>query len=79
MKFPCTVKKLMDGGWLARSLGSEVGNVEASGPSRELALEALSQEIRYRLEWCPCSSVADDFVELEVQEQATRPWRGSVF
>lgn len=79
MKYPCTLKKLMDGGWLARSLGSEVGNVTATGPTREAALERLRDEIRYRIEWCPCSAVANDYVQLEVREEPTRPWSGKVF
>ncbi len=79
MKYPATIKQLIDREWLARSLGSDVGNVEATGPTREAALEALANEIRYRLEWCPCSSVADEFVELDVREEAPPPWRGTVF
>lgn len=30
-------------------------------------LDALRDEIRYRLELCPCTSVDDDFVSLNVQ------------
>ncbi len=38
----------------------------ASGLSPANALDALRQEIRYRLELCPCTTVDDDFVELHV-------------
>jgi hypothetical protein len=31
------------------------------------ALDALRDEIRYRLELCPCTSVDDDFVTLEIK------------
>ncbi len=31
------------------------------------ALDALRDEIRYRLELCPCTSVDDDFVELDIR------------
>ena len=31
------------------------------------ALDALREEIRYRLELCPCTSVDDDFVELDIR------------
>ena len=78
MKFSCTVKKLIDGGWQAKAMGSEVGNVEVLGKSRDAALEHLRAEIRYRMEWCPCSAVADDFVQLDVREEASGNWRGSV-
>ena len=79
MKFPCTLKKLIDGDWQARAIGSNVGNVEVIARSRELAVEQLKAEIRYRLEWCPCSGVADEFVELEIKELPRANWKGSVF
>jgi hypothetical protein len=44
-----------------------LGAVEASDADREAALEKLRREIRYRFEYCPCSGVTDDFVELDVQ------------
>ena len=68
MKVQVTLKRLVDGSWLAQALGSEVGNIEASGRSRELALHNLTEEILYRLEWCPCSGVDQDYVKLEVRE-----------
>ena len=78
MKFPCTIKKLIDGDWQAKAVGTEVGNVEVSGHTRDEALAHLRAEIRYRMEWCPCSAVADDFVELEVRTEPSGNWRGSV-
>lgn len=41
--------------------------LSASGLSAANALDALRDEIRYRLEMCPCTSVGDDFVQLEVR------------
>jgi hypothetical protein len=38
----------------------------ARGLSPTNALDALRDEIRYRLELCPCTTVNDDFVELNV-------------
>jgi hypothetical protein len=38
----------------------------ATGLSPTNALDALRDEIRYRLELCPCTTVDDDFVELNV-------------
>jgi hypothetical protein len=38
----------------------------AQGLSPINALDALRDEIRYRLELCPCTTVNDDYVELNV-------------
>jgi hypothetical protein len=38
----------------------------AAGLSPTNALDALRDEIRYRLELCPCTTVNDDYVELNV-------------
>jgi len=73
MKFPCTVRRLGDGRWLARSTGSRLGVVEAEAASRDLALEKLRGELRYRVELCPCSGVPDEYVELEVRDSGERP------
>jgi len=78
MKYPATVKRLLDDTWLARSVG-EVGLVEASGGTRELALRELAYEIRDRLERRPRGASADDRVDLEVRELAPTSWRGTVF
>jgi hypothetical protein len=79
VKFPVTVKPLIDGQWLAKSAGTIAGVVERQGATREEALERLKAEIRYRIEWCPCSGVVEEFVELEVKDEAPAKWRGSVF
>ena len=79
MKFPTTIKRLIDGNWQARTIGTTVGNLQVLGDTREEALDKLRGEIRYRMEWCPCSSVGDAFVELEVTEAEPSRWRGTVF
>ena len=35
------------------------------------AIEKIRAEIRYRIEWCPCTGVEDDYVQLDIE-------RGSV-
>jgi hypothetical protein len=35
--------------------------------TRDEVLEKIRAEIRYRIELCPCTGVADDFVQLDVQ------------
>ena len=79
MRFPVTLKKLIDGKVQARSIGTVAGEVTVVGSTREEALERARNEIRYRIELCPCSMVAEDFVELDVQDSAPSAWRGSVF
>jgi hypothetical protein len=43
----------------------------ARGRSDEEALARLSAEIRYRIEWCPCTGVEDDYVQLEVERSGS--------
>ncbi|MBI1916205.1 MAG: hypothetical protein HYS12_15945 [Planctomycetes bacterium] len=72
MKFPCTVRRLDNGRWLARHTGSREGTVEITAPSRDEALAKLRGELHYRAELCPCSAVPDEYVELEVREADQR-------
>jgi hypothetical protein len=39
----------------------------ARARTEEEALARVREEIRYRLELCPCSGVSEDFVQLEVR------------
>jgi hypothetical protein len=73
MKLTCTLSHLSDGKWLARHLGSSVGQVEVTAPTREEALTKLRNELQYRIEWCPCSGVSGDTVELQVREAGGMP------
>ncbi len=79
MEFPATIKRLIDGQWLVRSLGTVAGDVTVVGETREQALEKARLEIRYRVEWCPCSAVSDEFVDLVVTDSRDSRWAGSVF
>ena len=79
MDFPCTIKPLLDGTWQARCQGSDVGNVEVVAKTRHEALDIMRQELRYRVEYCPCSAVADDYVQLQIRELVGGSGRGSVF
>ena len=67
MQFPCTLSRLANGGWRARHAGPSVGPVEVTAPTREEALTKMRNELRYRSEYCPCTGVSDDFVELRVR------------
>jgi hypothetical protein len=68
MKFPCTIKPLA-GGWLVRYQGPRLGAVEVTAASRGAALAKMRDELRYRVESCPCGGVPDDYVELEVRDE----------
>ena len=53
-----------EGYWLA-SCGAPV--CLARGKSESDVLERIRAEIRYRIEWCPCTGVEDDYVRLRVE------------
>jgi hypothetical protein len=45
----------------------------ARGLSPQNPLDKLRDEIRYRIELCPCTGVEDDFVQLEVIAASCSP------
>jgi predicted RNase H-like HicB family nuclease len=61
--FEATVEAEADGTYVA---SCENPQCSSHGLSPANALDALREEIRYRLELCPCTGVSDDFVELDV-------------
>ena len=72
MKLTCTLSRLANGKWLARHTGSATGQVEVMAPTREEARTKLRNELQYRIEWCPCSGVSGDTVELHVRREGGR-------
>ena len=68
MKAPCTLSRMWNGTWLVRHSSSDLGTVEVSASSREEALMKMRNELQYRIEWCPCSAVSGDTIELQVRE-----------
>jgi hypothetical protein len=73
MKLTCAVSRRADGKWLARHTGSSTGQVEIIAPTREQVLTKMRDELQYRIEWCPCSGVSGDTVELQVRAEGDRP------
>ncbi|MCA9520453.1 MAG: hypothetical protein KC609_05755 [Myxococcales bacterium] len=63
-----TVKQLLDGRYYARCNAAPQGIAQKHAETRDAALEGVRLEIQYQLEYCPCSSVAADYVELIVTE-----------
>jgi hypothetical protein len=45
--------------------------VRAAGENEALA--KIRAEIRYRIEWCPCTGVDDDYVQLEIERDVGGP------
>ena len=72
MQYKVILKHLMDGDHYARCNAAPNGVAEGRGPTPESALEMVRAEIRYQLEYCPCSGVSDDYVQLEVVEESQR-------
>jgi hypothetical protein len=68
MKAPCSVRRTRDGAWVARHSSLRLGTVEVSALTREEALTKMRDELQYRSEWCPCSGVSGDTVEVQVSE-----------
>ena len=55
----------VDGSWVASAV--ELPNCWSRGRTREEAVNKLRDEIRYRIEYCPCSGVDDEYVRVELQ------------
>lgn len=68
MRYRVTVERLADGRYRGCCDAGADGLVEAEGSSREIVVARIEQGIRYRLELCPCSRPADEYLRLEVRE-----------
>ena len=68
MKFPCTITQRHDGQWSIRHEGSDAGAVEVTASSREEAAQKMRDELRYRLELCPCTGERYKNVQIEIVE-----------
>jgi hypothetical protein len=47
-----------------------MGTVEVSAANREQALEKLRDELRYRLELCPCTGEQYQGLQIEVEAES---------
>jgi hypothetical protein len=71
MKFPCTISKTADNTWLARHHGPEAGSVEVRATTRQEVLDKMKNELRYRLELCPCTGETYQHIDIQIIEDAT--------
>ena len=62
-KFRARVQEMREGGFVATC---DAPVCMSRAKTRDEALEKLKAEIRYRIEWCPCTGVEDDYVQLEI-------------
>lgn len=66
MKFSCTLTHSPDGRWAASCHDANLGRVDASADSRDRAIERLKDELRYRLELCPCSGESYRHIDVDI-------------
>ncbi|MCC6450016.1 MAG: hypothetical protein IT574_05605 [Candidatus Aureabacteria bacterium] len=65
MPYPVRVVQVSSGRFIAYC---DEPRCSAGAPTRQEALDKVREEIRYRREYCPCSSVKDEDLEIEVVE-----------
>ena len=68
MKFRCRLSQQSGGQWSARYEGKDLGAVAVEAPGRDEAIDKLRDELRYRLELCPCSGESYQHLEIEIVE-----------
>jgi hypothetical protein len=56
-----------DGSWIAAAVA--LPHCWSRGKSEDEAVAKLRDEIRYRIEYCPCSGVEDSYVRVEIEVQ----------
>ena len=64
-----------DGSWIAAAVA--LPHCWSRGKSEDEAVAKLRDEIRYRIEYCPCSGVEDSYVRVEIEVQrdgGAGPW-----
>lgn len=63
MRFQVTVRSTDQDEYLAEC--DEI-HAQGTGLSATAALDHLREEIRYRLEYCPCSGIDEDLIQFDV-------------
>ena len=68
MQFPCRFTKTSAGAWTAEHQSDDLGHVRVAADTREAVAKKLKDELRYRLEICPCTGELYDTVNIELVE-----------
>ena len=63
MKYTVRLTQVSSGRFIAYS---DEPKCSAGAATRQEALDRIKEEIRYRLEYCPCSTVREGDIEIEV-------------
>ncbi len=63
--YKARVSRDADGSWIAAAVA--LPHCWSRGKSEEEAVAKLRDEIRYRIEYCPCSGVEDSYVRVEIE------------
>lgn len=66
MRIECKISQLNGNEWQARHESKNIGAVEARAATREEAIEKIRNEIRYRLELCPCTGESYQHIDLQI-------------
>jgi hypothetical protein len=69
MQFTCRFHQLPSGAWTAEHASSDLGHVRVAADTREAVAKKLQDELRYRLEICPCTGELYDSVNIELVEE----------
>ena len=73
MTYQVIVEPIAGGRYRARCDAGPEGRLSAEAGSAEAAVANLEKEIRYRLELCPCSRPAREYLRLEVRHLGAGP------
>jgi len=66
MQIECKISQSAGGEWRVQHDSQDVGAVEARARTREEAIEKMRNEIRYRLELCPCTGETYQHIDLQI-------------
>jgi hypothetical protein len=68
VKYQCTITRRSDGRWSAQHSGTDIGAIEVTANTREDVIQKIENEVRYRVEMCPCTGRAFRNLEIEIVE-----------
>ena len=72
MRIECRLSQNSSGEWHARHESKDVGALEVRAKSRDEVLEKMRNEVRYRLELCPCTGESYQHIDLQIVDASSR-------